>query len=207
MIEQRSDSWFQCRAGKVTASRLGDLMATTKSGPSASRKNYIAQLVVERMTGQPASSYSNAAMQWGVDTEPMARARYELVTGRDVVEEGFIVHPEIADAGASPDGLVGDDGMLEIKCPTSATHIETLLHAAIDRKYMLQMQFQMACAKRQWVDFVSFDPRMPDDHQIHIQRVSRDDKMIAEIEKAVTEALSEIEGTIARLNDRLREAA
>ena len=206
-MDQRSEEWWQIRCGKITASKIGDLMATTRSGPAASRKNYIAQLVVERMTGQPASSYSNAAMQWGVDTEPMARARYELVTGRDVVEEGFIVHPEIADAGASPDGLVGDDGMLEIKCPQSATHIETLLGAPIDRRYLLQMQWQMACAGRTWCDFVSFDPRMPEAHQIHIQRVEIDYKLVSDITACVLVALDEIADTIARLDARLREAA
>jgi putative phage-type endonuclease len=191
-MEQRTDDWFTARLGKVTASKIADVMATTKTGPSASRKNYMAQLLTERLTGQKADSYSNAAMQWGVDTEPQARAMYELETGRDVVEVGFIDHPVIAMSGASPDGLVGEAGLVEIKCPNTATHIETLRGAAIDKKYVLQTQWQMACTGRQWCDFVSFDPRLPSAMQLYVARVERDATLIAAMESEVASFLAEI---------------
>lgn len=191
-MEQRSDDWFTARLGKVTASKIADVMATTKTGPSASRKNYMAQLLTERLTGQKADSYSNAAMQWGTDTEPQARAMYELETGRDVVEVGFIDHPVIAMSGASPDGLVGEAGLVEIKAPNTATHIETLRGAAIDKKYVLQMQWQMACTGRQWCDFVSFDPRLPSAMQLYVARVERDATLIAAMESEVASFLAEI---------------
>jgi putative phage-type endonuclease len=191
-MEQRTDDWFAARLGKVTASKIADVMATTKTGPSASRKNYMAQLLTERLTGQKAESYSNAAMQWGTDTEPQARAMYELETGHDVTEVGFIDHPVIAMSGASPDGLIGDDGLIEIKCPNTATHIETLRGAAIDKKYVLQMQWQMACTKRQWCDFVSFDPRLPSAMQLYVARVERDATLIAAMESEVSVFLAEI---------------
>ena len=191
-MEQRTDDWFTARLGKVTASKIADVMATTKTGASASRKNYMAQLLTERLTGQKADSYSNAAMQWGVDTEPQARAMYELETGRDVVEVGFIDHPVIAMSGASPDGLVGEAGLVEIKCPNTATHIETLRGAAIDKKYVLQTQWQMACTGRQWCDFVSFDPRLPSAMQLYVARVERDATLIAAMESEVASFLAEI---------------
>ena len=191
-MEQRTDDWFAARLGKVTASKIADVMATTKTGPSASRKNYMAQLLTERLTGQKADSYSNAAMQWGTDTEPQARAMYELETGCDVVEVGFIDHPVIAMSGASPDGLVGDDGLVEIKCPNTATHIETLRGGSIDKKYVLQMQWQLACTGRQWCDFVSFDPRLPSAMQLYVARVERDATLIAAMESEVASFLAEI---------------
>jgi len=191
-MEQRTDDWFAARLGKVTASKIADVMATTKAGPSASRKNYMAQLLTERLAGHKAESYINAAMQWGTDREPQARAMYELETGHDVTEVGFIDHPVIAMSGASPDGLIGDDGLIEIKCPNTATHIETLRGAAIDKKYVLQMQWQMACTKRQWCDFVSFDPRLPSAMQLYVARVERDATLIAAMESEVSVFLAEI---------------
>lgn len=204
-MEQRSTEWFSARAGKVTASRIADVMAKTKTGWGAGRANYAAQLVAERLTGIAAESYSNAAMQWGTDTEPQARSMYELETGAAVVEVGFIDHPTLAMSGASPDGLVGDDGLVEIKCPNTATHIETLRGAPIADKYIKQMQWQMACTDRQWCDFASFDPRLPDEMQLHVRRVMRDDTLIAEIEAAVSDFLDEVEATIADLEHRYNQ--
>lgn len=198
-MEQRSEEWFAARVGKVTASKIADVMARTKSGYSASRANYMAQLIAERLTGKPAESFSNAAMQWGTETEPQARTEYEFASDVQVVEEGFVTHPAIPDAGASPDGLVGDDGMVEIKCPNTATHIETLLTGKIPDKYIKQMQWQMACAGRKWNDFASFDPRMPEHLQLFIKRVERDDKMIGEMEIEVVKFLAEVEKTIQQL--------
>lgn len=196
---QRTDSWFEERAGKVTASSIYKVMSRTRTGYSADRANYQAQLVTERLTGRPADSFSNAAMQWGVDTEPQARAMYGLEIGFDVEETGFHHHPVIEMSGASPDGLVGDLGLVEIKCPNSATHISTLTGASIDRKYILQMHWQMVCTNREWCDFVSFDPRLPDNMQMIIKRVERDDDLIAEIEDEVKKFLSEVDETVAKL--------
>lgn len=198
-MDQRTPEWFQIRAGKVTASRIGDLMATTKTGYSASRANYMAQLVCERLTGLPQESYSNAAMQWGTDQEPIARAEYEALRSVFVDEMGFAIHPTIENAGASPDGLVGDDGLIEIKCPNTATHIETLLSGEPDGKYVKQMMWQMACTGRAWCDFVSFDPRMPENLRLFIKRVQRDDKLIADIEGEVRKFLAELEEKVQKL--------
>lgn len=205
-MEQRSEEWFQVRCGRVTGSRIGDLMAKTKSGYSASRKNYLAQIVVETLTQTPTESFSNAAMQWGTDTEPFAREAYEMATGHIVEETGFVLHPDIELAGASPDGLVGADGLLEIKCPNTATHIETLLSEKIERKHLLQMQWQMACTERDWCDFVSYDPRMPDKLKFHCTRVDRDEGLVNEIVDEVTSFLNEVGALVSQLT-ALREVA
>lgn len=197
--EQRTDDWFANRVGKVTASSLYKVMAKTKTGPGADRANYMADLITERLTGLKAGSFSNAAMQWGIDMEPQAREAYALTIGEAPVEIGFVDHPSIAMSGASPDGLVGFDGLVEIKCPNSATHIATLRGAEIDRKYMLQMQWQMACTERLWCDFVSYDPRLPAEMQLHCRRVERDEDLLSEIEKEVTKFLAELDATVAEL--------
>jgi putative phage-type endonuclease len=196
---QGSEEWLLARCGKVTASRVADVIAKTKSGPSASRKNYAAELVAERLTGTPASSFTNAAMQWGTETEPQARAAYTFFHDADVQEVGFVLHPRIFGSGASPDGLVGKDGLVEIKCPNTATHIDTLLDKKVPAKYLTQMQWQMACTGRLWCDFVSFDPRLPEELRLFSARVERDDKMIAELEDAVAQFIEEIEQTIMAL--------
>ena len=199
MIDQNTPEWHQERCGKATASRIADIIATTKSGPSASRKNYLAQLVAERLTGTVAESYTNAAMQWGKDTEEQARATYAFLKGVDVLKAPFVLHPAIPDSGASPDGFVGSDGLIEIKCPNTATHIETLLAGKIDAKYITQMQWQMACTGRQWCDFVSYDPRMPEHLAIWVKRVPRDSAMIEELEGAVRLFLAEVASTVTAL--------
>ena len=208
MMEQRTEEWHQARLGKVTASKIADVMAAGRGGkPSATRANYRAQLVVERLTGVPTEGFTNAAMQHGTETEPQARATYTLTTFNAVSEVGFVPHPTIEMAGASPDGLIGDDGLIEIKCPNSATHIATLRGAAIDDKYLKQMQWQMACTGRDWCDFVSFDPRLPDEMQIHIRRVQRDPAMIVEMETAVRTFLAEVDEELADLRARYMEEA
>ena len=199
---QRSPEWFAHRCGRVTASRIADIMAQTKSGPGAARKNYLAQLVAERLTGEVGESYTNAAMQWGTDQEPQARALYEFQTDAEVSEVGFIDHPSLDMAGCSPDGLVGSEGMVEIKCPNTATHLDTLLSGKVEGKYVKQMQFQMACAGREWCDFVSYDPRLPAEMQLFTKRVHRDTDGIAEIERAVAEFLAELAETVAKLRER-----
>lgn len=199
---QRTDEWFAARLGKVTASRIADVCARTKTGWGASRKNYMADLVAERLTGTKAEGFTNAAMQWGTDMEPEARIAYEFYRDASVAEVGFVLHPSIAETGASPDGLVGDDGLLEIKCPNTATHIETLRGGALPEKYFLQMQWQMACTGRQWTDFASYDPRLPESMRLFVNRVKRDDAVIAAIEKDVTEFLTELRAIEAELRSR-----
>lgn len=208
MHEQGTAEWLSERAGKVTASRIADVMARTKSGYGAARENYMADLVAERLTGIPKQGFTNEAMRWGTETEPQARAMYELETGLVVLETGFVPHPVIECCGASPDGLVGDMGLVEIKCPQTATHIETLRGAPIDRKYLLQMHWQMICCEREWCDFVSFDPRLPLEMQIYIRRVERDAELAEEISAEVIKFLIELNETVADLRARyMKEAA
>ena len=199
-MEQRTEEWFAARCGKVTASRVADIVAKTKTGYSASRENYLAQLVCERMTGKPAESYSNSAMQWGVDQEVYARSAYELAKDVLVQEVGFVVHPNIENAGASPDGLVGEFGLVEIKCPNTATHIQTLLDQKVPDKYNIQMQWQMCTTGRQWCDFASFDPRMEEGLQLFIKRVEYHPLYVAELEKEVINFLMDVEDKIRKLN-------
>lgn len=199
MIEQYSPEWWQARVGKVTGSRVSDLMAKTKTGWGASRANYMADLICERLTGKAGESYTSPAMQWGTDTEPQARAAYAFMTGRTVDPASFEVHLDIGDFGASPDGLIGVDGLLEIKCPNTATHLEFLLSKTVPGKYITQMQAQMACARREWCDFVSFDPRLPETMQMLVVRVERDGAFIAEMESAVSEFLRELDAKVAKL--------
>jgi putative phage-type endonuclease len=198
-IEQGTDAWFQARLGKATGSRIADIVAKTKTGYSTSRENYTAQLICERMTGKVAESYSNSAMQWGTETEPLARAAYEVKTGLTVNQIGFVDHPSILMTGASPDGLVGESGMIEIKCPNTATHIETLLSGKVPTKYLTQMTWQMCCTGRHWTDFVSYDPRLPENLQLFIKRVEYDPKYAAELEQEVIKFLDEVEQKIKQL--------
>lgn len=199
-MEQRTSEWFQERLGKVTASRVADIIARTKSGYSASRDNYMAQLVCERMTQTPVESYTNASMQWGTEQEPFARAAYESAKDVLVEEVGFIPHPLIQNSGASPDGLVGEFGLVEIKCPNTATHIQTLLDQKIPEKHIAQMQWQMCCTDRRWCDFVSFDPRMAEGLQIFIKRVEFDPEYVSMLEKEVILFLQELDNKIEQLN-------
>lgn len=201
-MEQRSDEWFKERLGKVTASRVADVIAKTKSGYSASRANYMAELVCERLTGLRGESYQSAAILWGVEQEAHARTAYEAKTGVLVVETGFIPHGTITMSGASPDGLVNDDGLVEIKCPLSATHIDTLLTGTIPGKYITQMQWQMACTGRQWCDFVSYDPRLPENMQLFIKRVPRDNTEIGLLETEVNLFLAELDAKIQSLTSK-----
>lgn len=206
-IIQGSPEWHAIRCGKVTASRVADVVAKTKSGWGASRTNYLAEIIAERLTGEPTASFTNAAMQWGTDTEPMARAAYEFRVDREVAQIGFVHHPEINMAGASPDGLIGDDGMIEIKCPNTSTHIDTLLGQKVPEKYVTQMQFQMACTDRAWCDFVSFDPRLPEEMRLFVHRVTRDQEAIDYLEKEVKAFIYEIDVKVDNLKRLYGERA
>jgi putative phage-type endonuclease len=201
-IEQRTDEWFQQRLGKVTASRMSDVLARIKSGEAAVRANYKAQLVAERLTGYPQDSYTNAAMKWGTDQEPFARLAYEIEADEFVKECGFIDHPVIAMSGASPDGLVGKDGMVELKCPETKTHLQMLLTGEVSSKWIDQVVWQLACnPDREWNDFVSFDPRLPPELRVFKKRFYRDNDVIKSYETEVKLFLSEVDAMVLKLKN------
>jgi putative phage-type endonuclease len=206
MIIQGSPEWFEQRMGRATASRIADIIAKTKSGYSTSRENYCVELALERITGNRQEFYTNDAMKWGTETEPLARAAYEARTGAIVDEVAMVPHPTIAMAGASPDGCIDHDGLIEIKCPNSATHMKTLLSKKPDGKYITQMTWQMACTGRQWCDFASFDPRFPEHLQLFVTRIQRDDSAIAAMESEVIAFLKEVDQMVEQLNN-MKEAA
>lgn len=210
MTEQRSPEWFAARLGKVGASRISDMLATTKSGWGAGRQNYKTQLAWERLNGVSREGFRSADMDAGTEAEPEARAAYECLYLVDVEECGFIPHPTIGMSGASPDGLVGADGLVEIKCPILATHQETLLGGSIKRQYELQRQWQLACTGRKWCDFVSYldRKRHPEEGfdlrgtRLIVRRTWRNEAQIAEIEKEVITFLREVDALYAELNHR-----
>lgn len=200
-IKQGSAEWLALRAGKVTASRIADvMMAKTTAG----YKNYMADLIVERLTGSKTESFTTSAMQWGVDNEPLARAEYEIKTGGFVDQVTFVEHPSIEMFGCSPDGLIGDDGLVEIKCPNTATHIDYVMADKPPAKYVPQMQCQLAVTGRKWCDFVSFDPRLPDGLQLFIVRLERDDEYIEKMEKAVKKFLDEVNQAVLKLKEKVK---
>lgn len=198
-VEQGSPEWHQARCGSLGASQVHDVLAKTKSGYSAARGNTIARIASERLTGVTQESFKNAAMQWGNDTEPQARSAYSFFTGNQVAVVGMFKHPTLLGTHASPDGLVGIDGLIEIKCPNTLTHIETLDSEKIDPKYLTQMQWQMFLTNRDWCDFVSFDPRMPDDLQLFVKRVERDPVRIKELCEEVEKFLGEVDQMMDRI--------
>jgi putative phage-type endonuclease len=203
---QRTEDWFSERLGKVTASRVADVLAKTKSGPSASRANYAAELVAERLTGRRAESFTSAAMQRGTDLEPAARDAYVFVSGNKVTETGFVVHPTIAMSGASPDGLVDEDGLVEIKCCGAARHIAVLKGDAAEDRYVKQILWQLASTGRQWCDLAYYNPDLPFELQMKVIRIDRDDAAIEAMEAEVTAFLAEVEADVAYLQN-LKEAA
>ena len=207
MIEQGSPEWRALRCGKVTASRVSDVIARTKTGWGASRANYAAELIAERLTGVPADGYVNSAMQWGTEKEPEARVAYAFMHDTEVVPASFVSHPTIANAGASPDGYVGDDGLIECKCPNTATHLDTLRAKSVPSKYITQIQFQMACTGRKWCDYVSYDPRLPEPMRLFVKHFERDDKVIEELEREVAVFLAEIETQCAEFRAQFGLAA
>lgn len=201
---QGSVDWLQSRAGKVTASRISDVMAKIKSGEAAARRDYKAQLVAEILTGMPqGDTYINAEMQYGTEQEPFARAAYEVAENVMVDQVGLVVHPRIERAAASPDGLVGDKGLVEIKCPKVATHLNYLLDGVVPSKYQPQMLWQMACCEREFCDFVSFRPDLPPELQLFKVRYSRDDARIREMEAETIVFLAEVDELVAKLKQRM----
>lgn len=200
-IQQGTEEWHQLRLGKVTASRVADILAKTKSGASASRGNYLIELALQRVTKTIEESYSNSAMEWGVATEPQARVAYEVLTGNFVDQIAFVNHPTIEGFGCSPDGLVGE-GLIEIKCPNSATHWSYIKANEPPQKYIIQMQAQMSVTGAKWCDFVSFDPRMPERSQLLIIRVNRDNEFIADMENEIKQFLNEVEAEVNLMEKR-----
>ena len=199
MMEQGSVEWLLARVGMITASRMNDVMAKIKSGEAAARKNYRVELAVERISGLPTERFISVPMKWGTENEIFARAAYSVATGFEVEEVGFIACQDILRSGCSPDGLVGIDGGIEAKCPNTATHIEWAVAGNVPTEHRLQMQFCMFCTGRDWWDFVSFDPRMPEGQQLFIRRLHRDEKVIKELIDAVIELDGEVEATVADL--------
>lgn len=199
MIQQGTDEWHRVRLGKVTASKVNDaMMDASKAG----YQNYRAQLVCERLTGRPTETFKSAAMDQGNETEPQARAMYTMTTGMMVQEVAFVDHPAISMAGASPDGLVGELGLVEIKCPQPTEHIRVMTGGTIKKAYREQMQWQMACTGREWCDFVSFCPDLPDDLALHIVRIDANSEAILEMETAVRSFLRDVEAMILNLTGK-----
>lgn len=199
-MEQRTDEWYSARCGQLGASQISKALAKGRAGAeSSTRRNLIAELVAMRLTGQAPDGFTSAAIQWGIDNEPIARASYEVLHGIDVEQEGWIPHPSIEWTGCSPDGLIGDDGLIEIKCPNTATHIDYLLGGVAPAEYHYQMLWQMECTGRKWCEFVSFDPRMPEDMQLFVVRFARDEDRIHEMRVGVTKFLSEVDDVISKL--------
>lgn len=202
MIEQGTYEWRMLRCGKISASRISDIMAKGRSGPSVSRENYMCELAVERLTGSPTESYTSPAMTWGTENEDMARSAYEARKGVFVTEVPWIPHPTIKNAGCSPDGMVDDDlGLVEIKCPNTKTHVEYIIKQEPAKTYYNQMMWQMACTGRQYVDFVSYDPRLPVELELFIARLERNDNYIKELEEEVMKFDEEV----TQLLNKLRE--
>lgn len=205
MIIQGSPEWFNARLGKVTASRVGDVMAKTKTGYGAARKNYMMELLCQRLTGEREEGFVNAAMQRGIDLEPIARSAYEIHKGLMVKEVGFIDHPELPNFGASPDGLVNAKGMVEIKCPNTAQHVAVLQSGKHDPKYYWQMQAQMACTGREYCDFVSFDDRLPDELQLFVDRVERSEEDIEKMMGEIGKFLLELDALETDMRSKMRK--
>ena len=200
MIEQGTPEWHQMRLGKVSASRMSDLLAKTKSGYGASRAKYMAQLLCERMTGQPTEFFTTAAMQRGTEIEPVARAAYEAQNLTSVEQVAWVEHPTIPMAGCSPDGFVGEHGLIEIKCKEIHNHLDSILNDRIDPDHHAQMMWQMACTGRQWCDYVCFDDRAPEGLQLFIKRLKRDDNEIKRMEDEVRTFLKDLDSMIQKLN-------
>lgn len=206
-VRQGSPEWRAARLGKLTASRLDDALAKTAKGWGAGRFNLMASLIAERLTGEVSVTFTNGAMQWGHDNEPFAADAYAFRTDADVQEVGFVDHPTIAMSGASPDRLVGADGLLEVKCPNTATHLDTLLAGDVPAKHRTQIGWQLACTSRAWCDFVSFDPRLPEHVRLFVKRVRRDDTFIAELEREARVFLAELDAKIAAVTAACARAA
>jgi putative phage-type endonuclease len=198
-IEQGTEEWLKIRLGKVTASGVADVLAKTKTGVSASRGNYLIKLAIQRVTGVVEESYTNDAMQWGKDNEPQARVAYEVASGNFVDQVAFVDHPTIAWFGASPDGLINQDGLVEIKCMQPKGHWEVIKTKEIPKNYWIQQQAQLSCTNREWNDYVGFNPIFPDKSQLFIKRTYRDEVFISKMETEIKKFLEEVEEETKRI--------
>ena len=198
-LEQGTDEWKKARLGYVSASNLDAVMAKNKSGEATTRKNYKIRLVTERLTKQIGESFTSAAIEWGVQQEGFARMAYEAKTNILVDKTGFWKHSSIPWVGCSPDGLA-EGGLVELKCPNSTTHVEYIFANKLPSEYVKQVHGQLWVMEREWADFVSYDPRMPERNQLFVIRVHRDDALIKEMETEVKKFLSEVEEIIEKLS-------
>ncbi|WP_273782699.1 lambda exonuclease family protein [Bartonella sp. ML69XJBT] len=205
-MQQRTAEWFQARLGKVTASNIYNILSKTAKGtPTSKYEDYKIKLMTERLTGEISQSYITPAMQWGIEHEEEALKEYAFIYDTQITQCGFIQHPTIQMAGASPDGLIDKDGLIEIKCPQSSNHLRFFMDNEIKPEYLAQMQFQMACTGRKWCDFISYDPRFTGNSSLFrmkIKRIHRDDKQIEQINQAVESFLAEIEQEIQRISTK-----
>ena len=204
-MEQRTEEWFAARLGKVTASKMNDVLAKIKSGEAAMRKNYKMQLATERLTGKQTDFYMNQAMQDGIDREDTARQIYEIVRDIKVEQVGFIDHPVIEMAGASPDGLLPDNGILEIKCTIETTHTTNLLERVLPSRYQAQVQWQMACCNANYANFVSYNPNFEPKLQLIYVEVERDEDYIAMLEEEVNTFITEVDDIVNQLRELTKE--
>ncbi|WP_375667890.1 MULTISPECIES: lambda exonuclease family protein [unclassified Bartonella] len=205
-MEQRTAEWFQARLGKVTASNIYSVLSkTTKGLPTSKYEDYKIKLMTERLTGETSPYYETEDMRWGIEHEDDALREYGFIYDADITKCGFIQHPTIEMAGASPDGLIGEDGLIEVKCPRSVTHMRFCIGDEIKPEYHAQMQFQMACTGRKWCDFVSYDPRFTGEFfhlRMKVKRILRDDQQIEQINQAVETFLAEIQREIKQLSTK-----
>jgi predicted phage-related endonuclease len=199
---QGSPEWLAARCGSLGASQVADALARTKTGWGASRANAKARLITERLTGKPTESFVTSAMMRGTELEPVARAMYSFHSGHDVTEIGIVLHPVIQGTHCSPDGLIGGNGMVEIKCCGAARHIEILTGDKPEDRYIKQCLWQLACTGREWVDLAYFNPDLPDAMQLHVTRIDRDDAVITEMEDQVAAFLAEVAATMNDLTTR-----
>jgi putative phage-type endonuclease len=204
--EQGSGEWLAARCGLITASRLNDVMGYTKKGDETQKRaDYRIELVSERLSGLATEKYVTFVMKEGTRLEPEARTEYELATDVMCDEVGFVLHPAMDFSGASPDGLVGQEGGLEIKCPTRTTHIEWLLAGVVPPEHEPQMVWNMVCCEREWWDFISYCPDFPAPFNRFIARLYRDEARIDVLDREVRKFNAEIEATIERLQDAMSE--
>jgi putative phage-type endonuclease len=205
-VQQNTPEWLQMRIGCVTASRVADVVTKLKSGKySAARDKYLMEVVVERLTGRASENYVSPSMEYGLETEPLARAAYEIEKDVEAQPGGLAYHPSIEWFAASPDALVGGDGLAEFKCPNTSTHLAYLIDGVVPLDYMPQMLAQMACTERKWCDFVSYDPRLPQKLQYFCRRFDRNDEHILLMEKEVKTFLDEVIARLADLAARIEE--
>ncbi len=195
---QGTDDWLQARVGKITASRFSDVLAKTKSGVSKTRQSYMYDVIAEKMTMQPAESFTNQYMQWGTQTEPLAREFYQSTIQDEIEQVGFVELNE--SVGCSPDGLVGSSGLLEIKCPKTTTQIQRWIDGGFPSEYQAQVQGQLWICNREWCDFVSFDPRILTDKKMFKVRVRRDEAFIKTLKTEINQFIEEMNAIIEKLN-------